>query len=437
MADTILWGPLILVILVFISGCNTPTGPSGLETPSPSGMGTPVTTPVVSHNLTAEMSVVEANNRFALDLYKNLSRATDNAKSNLFFSPFSISSALAITCEGARGGTADEMRSVLFFPPNESVLREGFREVNSRINQAQDGYILSTANALWAERTYRFLPEYVRTAYQYYGANATNLDFMGNPEGSRMIINGWVENRTNAKIQDLIPKGAIDPLTRLVITNAVYFKGTWVKQFDKNETREEDFRIAPGETVRVRMMERTDRDAIFGYFETEHLQVLRMPYEHRTGNGLSMLVILPKGDNLAAVEDGLDLQTISELSGEIRDQRVNVHLPKFRLETGYSLSGTLGAMGMPSAFDPGRADLSGMDGTRNLSITEVFHKAFVDVNEEGTEAAAATAVVVGLAMAHQEPPVPEFKADHPFIFLIRDDETGAILFLGRVTSPNG
>ncbi|MDD1665078.1 MAG: hypothetical protein LUQ32_06950 [Methanomicrobiales archaeon] len=189
--------------------------------------------------------------------------------------------------------------------------------------------------------------------------------------------------------------------------------------------------------MRVEMMEQTGKNAIFGYYETERFQALRMLYEHGTGTGLSMLVILPKSDNLTLVEDDLNQQSISEITGAIQDQRVIVHFPRFRLETGYSLSGPLGAQGMASAFDPGAADFSGMDGTRNLSISEVYHKAFVDVNEEGTEAAAATAVVVGLATARQEPPVPEFNADHPFIFLIRDDETGTILFLGRVTNPGG
>jgi serpin B len=399
-------------------------------------METPVTTQVVSQNLTDERVVVEANNRFALDLYKNLIREPDNAKSNLFFSPFSISSALAITYEGARGGTADEIRSVFHFPLGDAARRQGFREIFAGINQP-GGYILSTANALWAEKTYRFLTGYVEEAQRDYSANATGLDFAGMPDASRMIINQWVADRTNQKIQDLLPAGSIDSLTRLVITNAVYFKGTWMKQFDRNKTKAGDFRVSPGETVQVQMMEMADRGSMFGYNETGSLQALELPYEAGNGRALSMLVILPKDDDLAAVGDTLDPQHLSDLTGSLRYQRVNVYLPRFTLKTRYSLSGTLETMGIHSAFDPGSADFSGMDGTRNLSITGIYHQAFVDVNEEGTEAAAATAVVVGLATARQEPPVPEFRADHPFIFLIRDDETGAILFLGRVTSPNG
>jgi serpin B len=428
----------LLAILVLISGCSGPPGPNPPETPIPTVLTTPTATPAVLNATAsdAEKSAVEANNQFAFDLYSKLRGDPEKVKSNLFFSPFSISSALAITCEGARGVTAHEIRSVFHFPIDDVSRRQGFQEISAGINQAKDGYTLSTANALWAERTYRFLPDYVQTVQRYYGANATNLNFITNPEGSRTTINRWVEDRTNNKILNLIPSGAIDPLTRLVITNAVYFKGMWLKQFNVNYTRKEEFRIAPNNTVEVPMMMMGGEHAVFGYYEAESLQVLRMPYAHKTGKGLSMLILLPKGDDLVAVEDRLDWQRISELSGAIRDQRVNVFFPKFTLETGYSLSGTLGAMGMPSVFEPEAADLSGMDGTRNLFITEIFHKAFVAVNEEGTEAAAATAAVVGI-MAATEPPVPEFRADHPFIILIRDEDTGTILFLGRVINPNG
>ena len=428
----------LFAILVLISGCIVPPGQNHQETPTQAGLKTPTANPAgLNATSEAEGSVVEANNRFAFDLFSNLRRSPDNAESNLFFSPFSISSALAITYEGARGNTADEIRSVFHFPGDDSTRRQGFQEIGAGLNQTQDGYTLSTANALWAERTYRFLPEYVQTAQRYYRANATNLDFITNPEGSRMTINRWVKDQTNDKILNLIPAGAINPFTRLVITNAVYFKGIWVKQFDVNNTREEDFRIAPGNTVRVPMMERADRDAVFGYYETARFQVLKLPYTHRTGKGLSMLVILPKGDNLTAVEDELDLQRISDISGAIREQRVEVLIPKFRLETGYSLSQTLVTMGMPSAFDPAAADFSGMDGTRDLFITNIFHKAFVDVNEEGTEAAAATAVVVAVMAATPGEPVPVFRADHPFVFLIQDNDSGVILFIGRVINPGG
>ena len=234
----------------------------------------------------------------------------------------------------------------------------------------------------------------------------------------------------------MIPDGGIDPLTRLVITNAVYFKGTWVEPFEKNQTRDDVFTVAPGKTVPVRMMVRNDTDAMFGYAETDDLQVLGMPYATDNKNQLSMLVLLPKGTALTAVETSLDVQKLSELRDALVMQRVKVAFPSFKLETRYSLPATLASMGMPTAFTA-RADFSGMDGTKSLFIGDVIHEAFIDVNEEGTEAAAATAVVEKAMASAHEPPVPVFNANHPFIFLIQDKQNGNILFMGRVNNPGG
>jgi serpin B len=302
------------------------------------------------------------------------------------------------------------------------------------INSGSSAYTLRTANALWAEQTYPFLPEYISTAERYYSADTTTLDFITKPEESRITINTWVEEQTEDKIKDLLPERSIDPLTRLVITNAIYFKGTWVKQFDEEKTTEETFRTGTGTTIRVPMMQRTDEDAVYGYAETDALQVLSMPYESDSGKELSMLVLLPKGDDLAAV--GLDAESLSDLQQNLSSRRVMVYFPKFTLETKYFLSRTLSVMGMPTAFT-GAADFSGMDGTRNLFIDDVIHQAFVEVNEEGAEAAAATAVGMELISIRMEEPIPVFRADHPFIFLIQDDDTGNILFMGRVTNPVG
>ncbi|MDD1653406.1 MAG: serpin family protein [Methanomicrobiales archaeon] len=381
-------------------------------------------------------AVVDASNRFALDLYSHLRGDPSHGEGNLFFSPFSLSSALAITYEGARGTTAGEIRSVFHFPADDATRRGGFQEISRGINQRSTRYVLSTANALWAEKTYAFLPGYINTAREYYGANATNMDFVNQPEPSRQTINRWVEDQTNNRIRDLIPPGVINELTRLVITNAVYFKGTWVKQFDVNQTSDEIFTLASGETVPVRMMARTDEDAIFNYTETDSVQVLRMPYASDGGKQLSMLVILPKGNHLATVEDTLTLQQLEEWRNALAGQRVRVFVPRFTMETKYSLPDTLAAMGMPTAFTL-QADLSGMDGTKNLYIRDVIHQAFVEVNEEGTEAAAATAVVIALKAVQHEEPVPEFRADHPFIIVIQDDDTGTLLVLGRVMNPAG
>ncbi|ABN56393.1 MULTISPECIES: serpin family protein [Methanoculleus] len=402
------------------SGQSAP--PTEGETPGPAAEG--------AGNVSA------GNNRFAADLYRQLASDPDYAGQNIFFSPYSISSALAITYEGARGTTADEIGSVLHLPQNETLRRSGFAGLDAALNSGDENYTLRTANALWAEETYPFLPEYVDTAARWYGANATNLDFAGDSEGSRQTINRWVEEKTEDRIRDLLPAGSIDSMTRLVITNAIYFKGTWVKQFDPAETTEEEFRVAPGETVQVQMMHRTDEEAIYGYTETGTLQVLRMPYAHADGTELSMLVLLPREDNLTAAEEALDAETLADLRDSMTDRRVRVVFPKFTLETEYSLPRALAAMGMPTAFSYD-ADFSGMDGTDMLFISEVVHKAFVDVSEEGTEAAAATGVVVNLKCAPGEDTTPVFRADHPFVFVIVEEDSGTILFAGRVVNPEG
>jgi len=426
---------VLAILFSIIAGC---TGTNAEQPASPAVEKTPVEqipTSVSGLNDSGIQAVTHANNRFAFDLYSRLAKKPAYAGSNIFFSPFSISSALAITYEGAKGTTADEIRSVFYFPENDSLLREGFSGLNSGINTGDSRYSLRTANALWAEKTYPFLSGYTSTAERYYGGNTTNLDFIGQPDESRITINDWVEDKTEDKIKDLIPAGVINPMTRLVITNAIYFKGDWVRQFDKNLTTDADFRTDTGKTVRVPMMQRTDEAAEYLYAENDDVQMVSMPYDSNNGRGLSMIVLLPKGNNLTAVESSLNADTLSSLQHSATTRHVKVYFPKFTLETKYSLPETLGAMGMPTAFT-GAADFSGMDGTKTLYISDVIHQAFVDVNEEGTEAAAATAVMLGRAAVTTDP-VPVFRADHPFIFLIQDNYTGSILFMGRVVNPAG
>jgi serpin B len=421
-----------LVLFGIFSGC-TGTTP---QTPIPATVErTLAETPSPVVNADNARAVADANNRFAFDLY---TRLVKDESGNIFISPYSISSALAIACEGAKGETAEEIRSVFYFSEDDAARREGFSSLNAGINRGDPGYSLRTANALWAERTYPFLPEYTKTAEDYYGAKVTSLDFINHPEESRVAINTWVEEKTEDRIRDLIPAGVIDPLTRLVITNAIYFKGDWMKQFDKNRTTDAEFRTAPGTIVMVPMMERTDENALYLYAENSNLQMLSMPYGNTTGKRLSMVVLLPKEDNLTTMEASLNADALSALHQSARSQQVKVYFPKFTLKTRYEkLGNTLAAMGMPTAFS-GNADFSGMDGTKDLFISDVIHQAFVDVNEEGTEAAAATAVVMRLAAAPGGAEVvPVFRADHPFIFFIQDDETGAILFMGRIMNPTG
>lgn len=407
----------IILLCTFFAGCTETDGGPDDTPPATEGAD----------------DVVEANTLFAYDFYHTLSSDKQYAEQNLFFSPYSISTALALTYEGAKGMTAEEIRSVFYFPADDAVRQEGYAALIAGLNRQDAAYSLKTANALWAEETYPFLPAYIETAQEYYAAEVRNMDFISSPEESRLTINRWVEDQTEDRITDLIPQGAITPLTRLVITNAVYFKGTWVLQFDENKTRPALFRTGQGESVTVDMMQRTDDNAIYPYAETDNLQIIRMPYEHESGKALSMLVLLPKDGDITTAETALGTTELVDAVASMKATQVEVFFPKFTLETTYYMPDTLAAMGMPTAFGA-EADFSGMDNTRFLFITDVIHKAFVEVNEEGTEAAAATAVIVGRAVS-VESPVPIFRADHPFVFMITDDETGNLLFLGRVADP--
>lgn len=334
---------VIALCAVILSGCTGPgePGPSLEVTPFPPMTVTPhsPTTPELPGSAT---SVIDGNNRFALELYEHLANDPENREENLFFSPFSISSALAITYEGARGTTADEIRSVFHFPENQSAMRSGFFEIIARVNSNANPYVLKTANALWAEKTHPFHPDYPGIADRYYGAKTTTLDFVNAPEDSRVIINKWVEEKTGDRIKDLIPPGAIDPSTALVITNAIYFKGTWVKQFDPEKTRDADFVTGNGTTIRVPMMQRTDDAAIFRYAETEKFQVLEMPYESGGGTGLSMLVVLPRENDIAGITQSLDIGTLQEMRQSLALRVVRVYFPKFRIETKYWLCHKIG-----------------------------------------------------------------------------------------------
>jgi serpin B len=372
--------------------------------------------------------IVDANNQFAFELYAKFNeQSKDN---NIFYSPYSILTALTMTYEGARGKTAEEMRSVLHIPEDPDARRPNFASIYNDINKKDKPYKLSTANALWAQKDYRFLEEYIQCVEKYFGGKVTNLDFAGASEQSRQTINKWVEDQTNNKIKDLIPPGLLNAYTRLVLTNAIYFKGTWVKQFDEKDTREEDFTTSSGKTTKVPMMRLTGDNAKFKYGETDEIQVLEMPY---SGDELSMLIILPKAEDLAGVEESLSLEVLAGWQDMLYEQRVDIFIPKFKFETKYFIAENLKEMGMPTAFGS-TADFSGMDGTKALFIQNVVHQAFVEVNEEGTEAAAATGVVMGITSAR--PITPVFRADHPFIFMIINNSTGNILFMGRVSDPS-
>ncbi len=285
------------------------------------------------------------------------------------------------------------------------------------------------ANRLWGQKGFPFLAGYLVLTRQQYGAELGVVDFAGQTEAARQEINTWVEKQTADKIKDLLPIGVLDRMTRLVLTNAIYFKGDWASPFKKEQTHDEDFAVSAAQKVKAPLMH---QNGSYPYAEEAGLQALELPYK---GNDLSMLVLLPKDvQGLGDLEKTLSADKIAGLRSQLRSRKAEVYLPKFKLEASFSMKNTLEQLGMKVPFTAA-ADFSGMDGQRDLYISAVIHKAFVDVNEEGTEAAAATGVAVRAMALRVEPPPAIFRADHPFVFAIIDKQDGTILFLGRVTDP--
>lgn len=377
-------------------------------------------------------SVQQANNQLAFDLYKQFEREPGN----LFFSPYSIEAALAMTYEGARGKTLEEMNKVLRLPKDREAVRETFTQIGNIFKERKDPYVLNLANALWAQEGFSFSKEYLALVERYYDGKAKNVDFKKNSENVRIQINSWIEGKTSGRIKDLIAPGMVNEMTRLILTNAIYFKGRWSVPFDKDFTKETDFQVNAVKTIKVSMMRPTDDS--FNYAEAEDFQMLEIPY---LGNSLSMIVLLPKNRDLLKIEESLVLEKFQKWQGLLRKTEVDLFLPKFKFETKYFMAKTLEKMGMATAFSMpedygGKADFSGMTGKKDLFVGEVIHQAFVEVNEEGTEAAAATAIVAPTGAAFNERRRTIFKVDHPFIFLIQEKKTGLILFIGRVIDPS-
>jgi len=391
-----------------------------------------ISLPQPKPNLSDIKNITDANNQFAFDYYSKLA---SKEKDNIFFSPFSISAAFVMTYEGAKGQTADQIRSVFYFPDDLNIVRAEYASFFSEINKKDKKYELNSANALWAQQDYKFSKDYFENVEKYYGGKATNLDFRKNPEGSASTINKWVENQTKNKIKNLISPDAINEDTKLILTNAVYFKGEWIKKFNKKDTKEEDFRTVNDGTIKTQMMRLTDDEAVFNYGENINLQILEMAY---SGNDLSALFILPKNDDLTKLESLISNKNLSDWKKDMGKQRVKVYIPRFKFETTYTMGEDLINMGMSIAFSDS-ADFSGMtaSGKKELKIDEAIHKAFVEVNEEGTEAAAATGIMMQMTSAPpKEIEIPVFRADHPFLFIIQHKSTGNILFIGRVVNPN-
>lgn len=375
----------------------------------------------------AVKAAAEANNAFALALYQQLAESDGN----LFYSPYSIYTALMMTYAGAAGQTAEQMKQALEITVPEGEAHAALNALNLTLknNSMFDGapvFSFNVANQLWGQKDFVFNEQFLNTLSAYYDANLKTVDFRDS-ENARALINLWVAAQTNDKIKDLIPEGVLNALTRLVLTNAVYFKAAWMNQFDPANTAPGTFTLSDGSQVDVPMM-RAQRS--MQAFVDEQFAVVELPY---VGGRYSMALVMPAQGGLAEFESSLDAEKLNEILGSLSTASVTLSLPKFKLESSFGLSEAMKTLGMTDAFMPGLADFSGMEGTRNLYISDLLHKAYVDVNEEGTEAAAATAVVVGMTSMPAESYTIDF--DRPFLFLIRDIQTNAILFMGRMADP--
>ncbi|MBN1439777.1 MAG: serpin family protein [Anaerolineales bacterium] len=372
------------------------------------------------------------NNDFAFALYGQAVKGGGNA----FYSPYSISVALAMTHAGARGQTSEQMSAALHFALPPDRLHPAFNklawELEGRSKSEElapdQVFQLNVANSLWGQSGFHFEQEFLDLLAVHYAAGLRLADFRNDAEAARQEINDWVSDSTNQKIKDIIPPGALDELTRLVLANAVYFKAAWLHPFDAEFTEPGDFHLLDGSAVSAPMMRQQAR---LNNARGEGFTAVELPY---AGRQLSMLILLPDEGAFESIEGRLNSEFVDSALAALDYGEVILSMPKFTFEWSAGLAGGLAALGMPDAFDPGRADFSGMDGTRDLFITEIIHKAFVAVDEAGTEAAAATVVIVGTTSAQPEPPLP-IAVDRPFFFLIRDNPTGTILFLGRVMNP--
>jgi serpin B len=420
------FGPVsLLMILVFLGliGCNWTTlfGSGDSEIQLAQSALPRDTSPHVSAQDLAELT--SGNTEFALDLYQVLR----SEPKNVFYSPISISLALAMTYGGARGATESQMAGALHFTLPQERLHPAFDALDLGLTQSSNdsgSFQLKIADSTWGEKNHTFLAPYLDLLAKNYGAGMRLLDFMNAPEPSRLIINQWVLDQTNGKIKDLLPPGSITMQTALVLTNAIYFKADWLNPFNPDSTHDGAFTQLGGAQVNVPMM---TQDSSFGYWKGDDVEAVSLPYK---GESTSMIILLPKLESFAAFENSLSAAKLSEMLTNLQPTFMILTLPKFSYSAEYGLSAALKELGISDAFTDA-ADLSGMDGKRDLFISDVVHKAFVAVDEKGTEAAAATGVIVGTTAL----PAMELRVDHPFIYLIRDNKTGTILFMGRVLNP--
>jgi len=421
---------LIVVVVTPIFGCSSVSGGRKLGEVLQSQISRNMNPDISSENFD---ELVAGNNTFTFDLYKSLR----NRSGNLFYSPFSISMALAMTYAGARGNTESQMGQTLNFSLPQEFLHPAFNALDLKLSKMpeygsdqEQFFQMNIANSIWGQQDYDFLSEYIDLLALNYGAGLRQVDFSGESESARQTINRWVEDQTKGKIEDLIPPNAINSLTRLVLANAIYFKADWLHPFEKDNTRDMPFNLLNGDEVNLPMMSFSGSESL-PYTSGDGFQAVELPY---VGDTTSMVILVPDLDTYDIFEMELNYPQVESILAGLETRKVALTLPKFSFESGFGLAQNLSSMGMPEAFDPNKADFSGMDGTRQLFISEIIHKAFVAVDEKGTEAAAATAVIMEAMMAPME--YIELRIDRPFIFMIRDQSTGTILFIGRVLDPS-
>lgn len=413
---------IVIVLLTGLAACSQPVSPDVVSSDKPRSTAT------VGQGDMALL--VDGNNMFALDLY----HALKGTQGNLFYSPYSISQALAMTYAGARDTTEKEMAATLHFTLPQNSLHPAFNILDQQLKtRGQDakgkddkGFRLNIVNAIWGQKGYNFLTEYLDILAQNYGAGLRPLDFRTEPETCRRTINKWVEDQTEQRIKDLLKEGDIETSTRLVLTNAIYFNAAWANSFEKDLTRPASFHLLDGSTVEVPMMLQSER---MGYAAGEGYRAVSLPYD---GRELEMVVMLPDQGKFAEFEQTLDAGKVKAIIQSSAPTQVSLRFPRFKIESEFGLGDALYNMGMPTAFTS-LADFSGMTGNRELAISKVIHKAFVEVDEAGTEAAAATAVVMRATAMPVQP--TEVTVDRPFIFVIRDIQTGSVIFIGRVLNP--
>jgi serpin B len=421
------WLSPVLVLLLGMTGCSDDIEyPKTTEAPGEliaSGVQR-TTNPGASAEDVA--SVVAGNTDLGVALYRKIARSGEN----LFFSPLSISQAFAMVYVGARGRTETQMQQALRFSLPQEQLHPAMNALDlalhGRAAQVQDGKEppeVRVVNATWGQQGYPFEPGFLDVLARHYGAGVRAVDFTREPEALRAQINGWVAGQTNDRIQDLLPKGSVESDSRFVLTNALYFKGAWAGPFEPQATRSRTFRLLGGDTQQVQMM---SRQGLVPHMQGDGFQALALPY---VGQAFRMLIVVPDNGRFAEVESRLSAEFLDGVRAALVNQDVTLSLPRFQAETDFPVGGPLKELGMEDAFSDD-ADFSGITQADRLSITGAFHKAFVSVDEKGTEAAAATGIVGGTVSVP-----PPLVVDRPFLFLIEDVETKAVLFLGRIVKP--